>query len=74
MKRVYLNDRGVHLWWNKFYNEVLCSKKEDPPFILDEVLAPYNCRYGHIPGYFDDDDYLEFKTENDYLMFVLRWS
>lgn len=72
MKRVYLNDRGVHLWWNKFYNEV-CEKGGIPTPINDD-LAPYNCRYGHIPGYFDDDDYLEFKTENDYLMFVLRWS
>ena len=70
MKKVYLDDCGVYLWWYKFLQKAFSGRG----LPLSEVLAPYNCRYVCNPGFFDDDDYLEFETEHDYVMFVLRWS
>lgn len=37
---------------------------------FEQVLAPYRARahFGH------DDNYIEFDTEQDMLLFVLRWA
>lgn len=55
-------------WWRNFWDqdpENYCELKK-----LQVALAPHNCRYVNIW----EDPYIEFDTEQDYVMFVLRWS
>lgn len=68
--RVPIVDARQQVWWQKFWN---C----DPLFYselsnLQIALAPYNCRY--VNEMWPRTPYIEFDKEQDYVMFVLRWS
>lgn len=60
-------------WWVNF----TCS--DDKPHTynrdtLNEFLKPYKCCYYPETDAYMEDDYIEFDTEQDYAIFLLRWS
>ena len=67
---ISIADAAKKQWWRNFWNE-------DPVFyselkMLEIELAKYNCRY--VRKMWPRSDLIEFKTEQDYLMFILRFS
>lgn len=73
----YVNDDGDRVnqstdWWDKFYRYCYSQRVNiDGPWIdlLYQFLKECNAAY-----YFDGDDYVEFESEEDLIMFILRWS
>ncbi len=61
--------RGVtYVWWDNFREHAGTTN----PFAsfydeLDEMLRPHNCKNG-------EGEYIEFKTEQDFLLFVLTFG
>jgi len=57
-------------WWQNFWdrNPIHYSELSQ----LQKALKPYNCRY--INDMWPGTPYIEFDKEQDYVMFVLRWS
>ena len=71
MKTVLIADAIDKPWWRNFW-------QQDPAFYselnnLQIALAKYNCRYVNFYKT-GRGSYLEFDTEQDYVMFILRWS
>lgn len=58
-------------WWRNFLKSI--SGQITIPKIND-LLIQYNCRYSIIKDNDRSHYYIEFDTEEDYVMFVLRWS
>ena len=67
---------ATYIWWDNFrehadtanpiydeLDEMLIPYNDQ----LDEMLRPYNCKNG-------DGVYIEFKTEQDFLLFVLTFG
>ena len=67
---IQIIDAAKKQWWKNFWHE-------DPVFyselqMLEVELAKHNCRY--VRRMWPHSDLIEFDTEQDYVMFVLRWS
>lgn len=62
--------RRKHTWWDNFYHSGLMVSRMTPyvpnGFVIPE-LDEYNAKWL-------GNDQIEFETEEDYVMFVLRWS
>lgn len=68
--KILVVDAVQKIWWQNFW-------ERDPTHYselsnLRIALAPYNCRY--VNEMWPRNPYIEFDTEEDYVMFVLRWS
>lgn len=59
---VYIPNKGFHPWWHNFLE--ICSEDGS----LDDDLAPYNGK--DIPS----SDYVEFDSEEDFIIFKLKFS
>ena len=53
-------------WFINFWHSPAANAPE-----LNESLAQYHARYIHDS---DGNNYLEFRKESDYTMFLLKWS
>lgn len=64
-------------YWENFIDAIPAvdrdSDKEVPIRVINRELRSYNARYRSAIGEYLHD-YIEFSTEQDYTMFVLRWS
>lgn len=59
--------RTYHKWWLNFDDENPYRGIEH----LKKLLEPYRARYITVDPYYG---WLEFDSEHDYLLFVMRWS
>lgn len=68
--KIRIADAAQQLWWRNFWD---CDPTHYSELNnLRKALEPYNCRY--VNEMWPRNPYIEFDTEQDYVMFVLRWS
>jgi hypothetical protein len=59
--------------WQKFIRSIQESEWEDVPVsIIKSELATYNARYGFSAA--SNTYQVEFETEEELILFILRWS
>lgn len=78
MKVEKCDDDGLaHSWWVNIVNMAFdrtglpddgCHDATTVLGIIDDCLKQYRAKFN------DNNHYIEFETEEDYTMFLLRWS
>lgn len=71
---LYRSISGPPTWWRNFTNEHSEMRNPFTTAELNQLLEPYDCRYVQVEGWLDDDDYIEFASEQGYTFFRMTWS
>lgn len=75
MKVHIVDDFKIKEWWSNFYNYLRMKypRGEDrDELTINKELEPYNAKL--FRQWNNSTPYVEFNTEQDYVMFVLTWS
>lgn len=73
--RVVDNDYKIQTWWSKFYDylrEKYPRGEDRHDITINKELKQYNATL--FRQWNNGSTHVEFKTTEDYVMFVLRWS
>lgn len=63
-------DGRAHHWWAKF----LAYGMDLGDLDVNAALEKHNSRATLAPGFYRIGDAIDFETEQDFTMFVLKWS